>query len=267
MDPARRRSVVDVALQDGMLASAEAVTRAKVLDRLRLGDAAFRHLTRAAAIGVLLLLSGVIISLIDGSLPALQDFRLRLPGQRALEPGHGDFRGAPGDLRHARHLVHCDADRGSGRPDDRLLPHRTVPAMAAAADRHRDRAARRHPEHHLRHLGPVRVRPVPAANAAAVPDQYARQRAGHRAAFCRAALRHRHADRGTDPRHHGAAVRHLDLARRVRGGAARAQGGGLRRRLHDLGGGALRGAALCQGRRHRRRDARRSAARWARPWP
>jgi phosphate transport system permease protein len=66
--------VVDVALQDGAIVTAEATTRARVLDRLRLGDAAFRHLTRAAAIGVLALLSGVIIALFDGSLPALRTF-------------------------------------------------------------------------------------------------------------------------------------------------------------------------------------------------
>ena len=41
---------------------------------MRLGDAVFRHMTRAAAIGVLLLLSGVIISLIEGSIPALRTF-------------------------------------------------------------------------------------------------------------------------------------------------------------------------------------------------
>ncbi len=77
MDPARRRSVVDIALQqEGAVVSIEAGSRARVLDRLRLGDAAFRHLTRAAAFGVLLLLSGVIISLIDGSLPALRAFGL-----------------------------------------------------------------------------------------------------------------------------------------------------------------------------------------------
>jgi phosphate transport system permease protein len=74
MDPARRRSVVDVALQEGAMVSVEAGTRARVLDRLRLGDLAFRHLTRAAAVGVLLLLSGVIIALIQGSLPALRTF-------------------------------------------------------------------------------------------------------------------------------------------------------------------------------------------------
>src|SRR6202050_3512247 len=61
-------------LQDAELISTEAVTRAKVLDRLRLGDAAFRQVTRAAAIAVLLLLSGVIISLVDGSIPALRTF-------------------------------------------------------------------------------------------------------------------------------------------------------------------------------------------------
>src|SRR5271167_3365516 len=74
MDPAWRQSVADIALQGGTLVSAEAVTRSKVLDRLRLGDAAFRHLTRAAAVGVLVLLSAVIISLIEGSIPALKTF-------------------------------------------------------------------------------------------------------------------------------------------------------------------------------------------------
>jgi phosphate transport system permease protein len=74
MDPARRRSVVDVALQEGAMVSVEAGTRARVLDGLRLGDLAFRHLTRAAAVFVLLLLSGVIIALVQGSLLALQTF-------------------------------------------------------------------------------------------------------------------------------------------------------------------------------------------------
>jgi phosphate transport system permease protein len=66
--------VVDMALQDAGLISNEAVTRAKVLDRLRVGDAAFQQVTRAAAIIVLLLLSGVIISLVQGSIPALRTF-------------------------------------------------------------------------------------------------------------------------------------------------------------------------------------------------
>jgi len=74
MPSARRRSVVDVALQGTGALPDEIVSRARVLDRLRLGDAIFRNLTRAAAILVLVILSGVIIALISGSLPALRAF-------------------------------------------------------------------------------------------------------------------------------------------------------------------------------------------------
>jgi len=74
MNSSRGRSVADIALQERALIAPAAGSRAKVLDRLRLGDAAFRHLTRAAAIGVLVLLSAVIISLIRGSIPALKTF-------------------------------------------------------------------------------------------------------------------------------------------------------------------------------------------------
>jgi phosphate transport system permease protein len=65
-----------MAWPDRVVMPTAALARNRALDRLRLGDAIFRHLTRAAAIGVLLLLSGVIISLIQGSLPALQKFGL-----------------------------------------------------------------------------------------------------------------------------------------------------------------------------------------------
>ena len=70
----RRQQVADVALSDQVAIPAEAVARTKALDRLRLGDTLFRQLTRVAAIFVLLLLSGVIVSLIQGSIPALRTF-------------------------------------------------------------------------------------------------------------------------------------------------------------------------------------------------
>ncbi len=70
-----RQPVVDVALSDRVAIPA-AFARTKVFDRLRLGDAVFRHLTRAAAVGVLLLLSGVMVSLIAGSVPAFRTFGL-----------------------------------------------------------------------------------------------------------------------------------------------------------------------------------------------
>jgi phosphate transport system permease protein len=74
MQPARRSDVVDLALNGAAIGAREATTRSKALARLQLGDVLFRHLTRAAAIGVLIILSGVIFSLVAGSLPALRQF-------------------------------------------------------------------------------------------------------------------------------------------------------------------------------------------------
>ncbi len=64
----------EVALNDTSLPDADAGSRAAVLRRLRGTDVAFQALTRGAALLVLALLSGVIIALIIGSVPALQAF-------------------------------------------------------------------------------------------------------------------------------------------------------------------------------------------------
>ncbi len=74
MQPARRRDVVDMAMQGEGVRETAAISRSKVLARLRLGDAIFRNLTRTSTYGVLLLLSGVIVSLVIGAAPALQEF-------------------------------------------------------------------------------------------------------------------------------------------------------------------------------------------------
>jgi len=68
--------VVDVALRADAVETYAAASRAKALNRLRIADVLFRVLTRVAAIAVLVILVGVIISLIDGSLPALRAFGL-----------------------------------------------------------------------------------------------------------------------------------------------------------------------------------------------
>ena len=47
-----------------------------------------------------------------------------------------------------------------------------APRWTARPGRHRDRAARRHPEHHLRHVGPVRVRAVHGRARRAVADDH-----------------------------------------------------------------------------------------------
>jgi phosphate transport system permease protein len=62
-----RRSVVDVALQGTGISAVDHVDRAKALQRLRLGDVVFRHITRAAALAVLIILGGIIVSLVWGS--------------------------------------------------------------------------------------------------------------------------------------------------------------------------------------------------------
>jgi len=74
MQPPGSRPVVDVALQGGAIAVAERTDRSKVLRRLQLRDQIFHQLTRACAIAVLVILSGIIVSLIHGSLPALHTF-------------------------------------------------------------------------------------------------------------------------------------------------------------------------------------------------
>src|SRR6267142_1102924 len=71
---AGRKKLADIALSGNAEASVAATSRTKILRRLRFSEMLFRHLTRAAAILVLIILSGVIIALIKGSLPALQAF-------------------------------------------------------------------------------------------------------------------------------------------------------------------------------------------------
>ena len=74
MQPTGRQGVADMALQGGAISVAEQSDRSKALQRLRLGDIIFEQLTRAAAIAVLIILSGIIVSLVHGSWPALTKF-------------------------------------------------------------------------------------------------------------------------------------------------------------------------------------------------
>jgi phosphate transport system permease protein len=66
--------VVDLAIPDGDVAPLGAASRFPILRRLRLSDALFHHITRGAAVLVLAILSGVILSLISGSMPAIREF-------------------------------------------------------------------------------------------------------------------------------------------------------------------------------------------------
>src|SRR3569833_1928489 len=75
MTSSGRKPVVDAAYPaSGAMTEAASSDRAKVLNRLRFSDTSFRFLTRLAALAVLIILSGIIISLIHGLWPALRQF-------------------------------------------------------------------------------------------------------------------------------------------------------------------------------------------------
>jgi phosphate transport system permease protein len=66
--------MTDVAIAKPVAAPDADAQRAAVLRRFRLTDAIFRNLTRSAAILVLVMLGGVILSLIEGSVPSMRAF-------------------------------------------------------------------------------------------------------------------------------------------------------------------------------------------------
>jgi phosphate transport system permease protein len=66
--------MVDLALKGGAVSVSKPSDRVDVLKRLRLNDLVFRILTRSAAIAVLIILGGIIISLVHGAWPALAKF-------------------------------------------------------------------------------------------------------------------------------------------------------------------------------------------------
>ena len=91
-------------------------------------------------------------------LARLPRVRLRLHHVERLERQRGSVR------RLGRHRRHADLGpdrprhRRSALPRHRDLPDAALPALAQAAGRDDHRAARRGSEHHLRHVGPLRLR-------------------------------------------------------------------------------------------------------------
>src|SRR5712672_3120223 len=83
---AGRKKLADIALSGNAEASVAATSRTKILRRLRFSEMVFRHLTRAAAILVLIILSGVIIALFSGALPALREFGLGFLTEQRWNP-------------------------------------------------------------------------------------------------------------------------------------------------------------------------------------
>ncbi len=88
---ATRCKVSEATMNGTSVQAAESSSRASVLRRLRTSDLVFHGLTRAAAITVLVLLSGVILALIIGSAPALSTFGLSFVTTEVWNPVTDQF--------------------------------------------------------------------------------------------------------------------------------------------------------------------------------
>src|ERR1700730_1587966 len=88
---ATRCNVSEATMNGTSVQAAESSSRASVLRRLRTSELVFHGLTRAAAITVLVLLSGVILALIIGSAPALSTFGLSFITTQGWNPGTAQF--------------------------------------------------------------------------------------------------------------------------------------------------------------------------------
>ena len=173
---------------------------------------------------------------------------------RGLEPGHRELRRAGADLRHPvtsviAMLIGVPVSFGIA-----IFLTELCPRLAAPADRHRGRAARRHPPiiygiWGLFVFAPFLQRTVQPS------DRHARRRAGLGHLFAGPPYGIGIFTAGLDPRDHGAALHRRDHPRRLRDRAAVLQGIGLRPGLHDLGGGLQGRHPLHARRRHRRHHA------------
>ncbi|WP_374547675.1 phosphate ABC transporter permease subunit PstC [Rhodoblastus sp.] len=87
--------MAEAALSSVAKPAAQGGLREKVLRQFQFGDNAFHLLTKTCAIAVLVMLGGVIISLIDGSIPALSKFGFGFLTSQAWNPVTENFGGAP----------------------------------------------------------------------------------------------------------------------------------------------------------------------------
>jgi phosphate transport system permease protein len=86
--------MADIALTEAN-ANADLAARAETTRRAGRGDARFHFLTWAAAAAVLLIFSGVIASLVIGSIPAFRAFGLSFLTSSAWDPTANEFGGLP----------------------------------------------------------------------------------------------------------------------------------------------------------------------------
>ncbi len=89
--------MADIAMRESPARRTDTAARATVLNRFRAGDRIFGSLTLAAALFVLVLLGGVILSLVIGSIPAFQAFGFHFLTSETWNP-NDDVYGALGAI-------------------------------------------------------------------------------------------------------------------------------------------------------------------------
>lgn len=96
-EPDRRDARDEDAMSDVAMTGAApaASARARALSGVAQADRAFFHLTRGAAVVVLMLLGGVIVSLVHGALPAIKAFGVGFLASQAWNPVTDNFGALP----------------------------------------------------------------------------------------------------------------------------------------------------------------------------
>jgi phosphate transport system permease protein len=86
MNSAGRPRVADVALRAAGLLQNRSPSWARTISRLRISDAVFSNITRAAALLVLIILAAIIVALFAGALPAIRAFGLNFLFEQSWNP-------------------------------------------------------------------------------------------------------------------------------------------------------------------------------------
>ncbi len=149
--------------------------RAAQAGRLERGNGRFRFLTLLAAAAVVAIFIGMFVALLIGASPALRTFGFNFLITDYWNPVTEKFGIRPlivGTLATSALAMLIATPVGIGH---RNLLDRTLSALFAQPDRDRNRASGRHPQHHLRHLGLVRLRALVSENAAAGIDRRLRE--------------------------------------------------------------------------------------------
>ena len=137
--------------------------RSSALRRLQRTDVVFHNLTFACAVSCPRALGRRRDFTVSWRLACYPRVRLLVPDEPVLEPGDRKIWRPSADLWHDHHVNHCNGHRRSNRTRHCNLLDRNVPESSSPSDWYRNRTARRHSKHNLRHLGTLRPS-APAAN-------------------------------------------------------------------------------------------------------